>query len=107
MPQPLYPLSPARIGNSSGFRLPASFYRDHPEFVNATGQVQVIAKDTLLVKLERVDTLAYESEDDLMLSLFLDIITKAALRDPSHLEAYTEAMAQEDDDLLTGIEIDP
>ena len=43
-----YNLSPAKIGNSSGFRLPVSFYHDHPQFTNATGWVEVVADDTLL-----------------------------------------------------------
>ena len=34
-----YPIAPARIGNAAGFRLPASFYRDRPQFVNASGWV--------------------------------------------------------------------
>jgi antitoxin PrlF len=37
-----YPLAPAKIGNAEGFRLPASFYRDRPQFVNATGWVEVL-----------------------------------------------------------------
>ena len=43
-----YNLSPAKIGNSSGFRLPVSFYHDHPQFTNATGWLEVVADDTLL-----------------------------------------------------------
>ena len=103
-----YSLAPAKIGNSSGFRLPVSFYRDHPRFANATGWVEVLADDTLLIKLEPVEV---ESESDvenneLMLSLFLDFITKDALKNSDRLEAYTEAMAQDDDELLEGVEID-
>jgi antitoxin PrlF len=52
MTNPTYPLAPAKIGNASGFRLPASFYRDHPQFVNATGWVEVLSDNTVLVKLE-------------------------------------------------------
>jgi antitoxin PrlF len=40
-----YPLTPAKIGNAAGFRLPASFYRDHPQFVNATGWIEVLSDD--------------------------------------------------------------
>ena len=101
-----YTLSPAKIGNSSGFRLPASFYRDNPQFANATGWVEVVATDTLLIKLEPI---ASESEDDgdgLMLSLFLDFITKDALKHSDRLEAYTDAMEKDDDELLAGVELD-
>jgi antitoxin PrlF len=103
-----YSLAPAKIGNSSGFRLPVSFYRDYPRFANATGWVEVLADDTLLIKLEPVtnEPESDEENNELMLSLFLDFITKDALKNSDHLEAYTEAMAQDDDELLEGVEID-
>ena len=101
-----YTLSPAKIGNSAGFRLPASFYRDNPQFANAMGWVEVVAKDTLLVKLEPSPLETEDEENELMLSLFLDFITKDALKHSDRLEAYTEAMAQDDDELLVGVELD-
>jgi hypothetical protein len=36
----------ARIGNSSGLRLPAAFCRDHPQFTGAAGQVEVLSDNT-------------------------------------------------------------
>ena len=101
-----YTLSPAKIGNSAGFRLPASFYRDNPQFANATGWVEVVAKDTLLIKVEPHTFEDEDDSNDLMLSLFLDFITKDALKYSDRLEAYTEAMAQDDDELLAGVELD-
>ena len=105
----IYTLSPTKIGNSSGFRLPVSFYRDNPQFTNATGWVEVLTDNTLLIKLEPPTSEPDEEEadDGLMLSLFLDFLTKDALKNSDHLEAYTEAMSQEDDELLAGVEIDP
>jgi antitoxin PrlF len=42
-----------------------------------------------------------------MLSLFLDFLTKQALLNPdAELEAYTEAMAAEDEELMAGVELD-
>lgn len=104
-----YTLSPTKIGNSSGFRLPASFYRENPQFINATGWVEVLTDNTLLVKLEPPTSEANQEEADnsLMLSLFLDFISKDALKNSDHLEAYTEVMSTEDDELLAGVEIDP
>ena len=46
-----YRVTPARIGNSSGLRLPAAFYRDHPQFAGAAGQVEVLDDSTLLLPL--------------------------------------------------------
>jgi antitoxin PrlF len=62
------PLAPAKIGNVSGFRLPDSFYRNHPQFVNAIGWAEVLSNDTVLVKLE--PQLLEPDSEDLMLSLF-------------------------------------
>ena len=105
----IYTLSPSKIGNSSGFRLPVSFYRDNPQFTNATGWVEVLTDNTLLIKLEPPTSEPEEEEadDSLMLSLFLDFVTKDALKNSDHLEAYTEAMSQEDDELLAGVEVEP
>jgi antitoxin PrlF len=72
--------------------------------VNATGWVEVLNDNTLLIRLEP-QPIEPES-DDLMLSLFLDLVTKDALTNPEHLEAYTEEMADEDDELLAGVIID-
>ncbi len=46
-----YRVTPARIGNSSGLRLPAAFYRDHPQFAGAAGQVEVLDDSTLLLRV--------------------------------------------------------
>ncbi len=103
MTNPTYPLAPAKIGNAFGFRLPASFYRDHPQFVNAAGWVEVLSDDTVLVKLEPQPVEPESDSDDLMLSLFLYLVTKDALTNSEHLEAYTEEMADDDDELLAGV----
>ena len=106
MTNPTYPLAPAKIGNAAGFRLPASFYRDHPQFVNATGWAEVLSDNTVLVRLEPQPVEPESDAEDLMLSLFLDFITKDALTHPEQLEAYTAEMADEDDELLTGVVLD-
>ena len=103
MTNPTYPLAPAKIGNAAGFRLPASFYRDHPQFVNATGWAEVLSDNTVLVRLEPQPVEPESDAEDLMLSLFLDFITKDALTNPEHLEAYTAEMADQDDELLAGV----
>jgi hypothetical protein len=38
-----------------------------------------------------------------MLSLFLDFLMKQSLSDASEIEAYTEAMSTEDDELMAGV----
>ena len=102
-----YRVTPARIGNSSGLRLPAAFYRDHPQFAGAAGQVEVLSDDTLLLRLESQEQQDSEAEEEsLMLGLFLDFLSRQALTAEGGPVAYTEAMAAEDDDLLAGVSVE-
>jgi antitoxin PrlF len=95
----------AQIGNASGFRLSARFFKENPQFTGAKGAVEVIGPDTLLVRLQTQSS--EEAEDELILSLFLDFLMKNALANPdSELEAYTSAMSSEDDELLAGVVVD-
>ncbi len=104
MPNKRYKAAWARIGNGAGFRLSADFFKDNPQFTEASGAVEVINSDTLLVRLQ-LQSLEQE-KDELMLSLFLDFLMEDALRNPDELESYTEAMAAEDDELIAGVVLD-
>lgn len=100
-----YKTSWAKIGNSAGFRVTGGFFKDNPQFEGASGEVEVIDSDTLLVRLKSQDL--EQAEDQLMLSLFLDFLTKRALVNPeTELETYTAEMAAEDDELIAGVELD-
>jgi len=102
-----YRVTPARIGNSSGLRLPAAFYRDHPQFAGAAGQVEVLSDDTLLLRLESPEQQDSEAEEEgLMLGLFLDFLSRQALSAEGGSVPYTEAMAAEDEELLAGVTVD-
>lgn len=99
-----YNTSWSKIGNSSGFRVENSFFKDNPQFAGASGEVQVINSDTLLVRLQPKEL--EQEKDELMLSLFLDFLMENALSNPDELESYTEAMAAEDDELIAGVILD-
>lgn len=102
-----YRVTPARIGNSSGLRLPAAFYRDHPQFSGAAGQVEVLSDDTLLLRLDPVQPEEPETEEDsLLVGLFLDFLSRQALATDAGPMPYTEAMAAEDEELLAGVSVD-
>lgn len=47
-----------------------------------------------------------QREDDLMLSLYLDFLTKQTLSNPNELEEYTRSMADEDEALIAGVIVD-
>ena len=100
-----YPVSPAKIGNQDGYRLPRAFSKDHPELVGASGHVEVLDENTLLVRLNPVEKTEGD-KDDVMMSLFLDFLMKSAIEEPNSLVAYTENMSQEANELLAGVEID-
>ena len=80
-----YPVSPAKIGSQDGYRLPRAFSKDHPELVGASGHVEVLNENTLLVRLNPVEK-TEEDRDDVMMSLFLDFLMKSAIEEPSSLE---------------------
>ncbi len=102
-----YRVTPARIGNSSGLRLPAAFYRDHPQFAGAAGQVEVLDDSTLLLRLDpEQQQEGVAEEESLMLGLFLDFISRQALTTDPGPVLYTEAMAADDDELLDGVTVD-
>ena len=102
-----YRVTPARIGNSSGLRLPAAFYRDNPQFAGAAGQVEVLDDSTLLLRLDPAQQQeVVEEEESLMLGLFLDFLSRQALATDPGPVLYTEAMAADDDDLLAGVTVD-
>jgi len=102
-----YRVTPTRIGNSSGLRLPAAFYRDHPQFAGAAGLVEVLDDRTLLLRLEPEEQQQGEAEEDtLMLGLFLDFLSRQALTADQGPVLYTEAMAADDDELLAGVTVD-
>jgi antitoxin PrlF len=102
-----YRVTAARIGNSSGLRLSAAFYRDHPQFAGAAGHVEVLDDNTLLLRLEPKEQQQAEAEEDsLMLGLFLDFLSRQALASDQGPVLYTEAMAADDDELLAGVTVD-
>jgi len=67
----------------------------------------VLKDSTLPLRRDPVASQGQEDEDDcLMLGLILDFLTRQALTDPDGPVLYSEAMAAEDEDLLTGVIVD-
>jgi antitoxin PrlF len=104
MPNKQYRTTWAKIGNASGFRMSAGFFKDYPRFKEAEGAVEVIAPNTLLVRLQPREI--EQQEEELMLSLYLNFLTEQALLNPEEVEAYTEEMVAEDEELMAGVEIE-
>lgn len=100
-----YSVSPAKIGSQDGYRLPRAFSKDYPELVNASGHVEVINENTLLVRLDPAHKVE-EDEDSVMMSLFLDFLMTSAIEKSDSLVAYTSEMSEEVNELLAGVELD-
>jgi len=102
-----YRVSRAQIGNFSGLRLPAAFCRGHPHIQGAPGQVEVLGGNTLLLRLEpQVEGDTDPEDETLLLGLFLDFLTRQALRGDHGPRLYAETMAADDEALLAGVEVD-
>ena len=69
--------------------------------------MEVLDGTTLLLRLEPQVQENKEPEDEsLLLGLFLDFLTRQALKGDPGPHSYTEAMAADDDALLAGVEVD-
>lgn len=101
-----YTISPAKIGNQDGFRFPRAFSKDHPQLVNASGEVEVIDKNTLLIHLNSSNLETEEEEESLIMGLFLDFLMKTAVNQPETLVPYTEVMGAEIDQLLADVTVE-
>lgn len=98
-----YSIRSTKIGNSAGFRLPAEFYREHPQFANADGWIEVLSPNTAIVRIVPPDD--EEEEDSLMMRLFLDFAMAEALKNNT-LRPYTVEMSEAVHKLIDGVELE-
>ncbi len=105
-PNKNYSISPAKIGNQDGFRLPRAFSKDYPHLVAAGGYVEVLDDNTLLVRLNPNETSEEEDSESVTMSLFLDTLMKESIKDPSSLVPYTEEMSEEISELLSDVTVE-
>jgi antitoxin PrlF len=98
-----YSIRSTKIGNSAGFRLPAEFYREHPQFANANGWIEVLSPDTAIVRI--VPQFDDDAEDSLLMSLFLDFALTEALKNNT-LQPYTTEMSEAAHKLIEGVELE-
>ena len=99
-----YSIRSTKIGNSAGFRLPAEFYREYPQFTNANGWIEVLSPDTAILRIVPQLSDDEDSEDSVLMRLFLDFAMKEGLK--SHtLQPYTERMSEAAHQLIAGVEL--
>ncbi len=100
-----YNIRSTKIGNSAGFRLPAEFYREHPQFANADGWIEVLSSDTAIVRIIPKSDDNEDEEDSLMMRLFLDFAMTEALKNNT-LRPYTTEMSETARQLIEGVELE-
>ncbi len=103
----IYNLRSTKIGNSAGFRLPADLYREHPQFVNADGWIEVLSDNTAILHIEPLlmDGESEEDEDSLMMRLFLDFALTESLKN-NDLLPYTIEMSTVARKLISDVVLD-
>ncbi|RCJ18031.1 hypothetical protein A6770_33355 [Nostoc minutum NIES-26] len=90
-----------KIGNSAGFRLPAEFYQEHPQFANADGWIEVLSPDTAILRIvPQLD----DAEDSVLMRLFLDFAMTEALKNNT-LQPYTIKMSEAARKLIADVEL--
>ncbi len=100
-----YKIRSTKIGNSAGFRLPAEFYREHPQFANTSGRIEVLSADTAIVKIIPELVNDEDEEESLMMRLFLDFAMTEALKNNT-LQPYTTEMSEAAHKLIEGVELE-
>ncbi|QLE54451.1 hypothetical protein [Nostoc sp. TCL26-01] len=100
-----YSIRSTKIGNSAGFRLPSEFYREYPQFANADGWIEVLAPDTAILRIVPKQSDDKDSEDSVLMRLFLDFAITEALKNNT-LQPYTTEMSEAAHKLTAGVELD-
>ncbi|MEA5593440.1 hypothetical protein [Rivularia sp. UHCC 0363] len=100
-----YRIRSTKIGNSTGFRLPADFYREHPQFTNASGWIEVLSPDTAILRIIPESDDDDSEEDSLMMRLFLDFAMTEALKNNT-LVPYTAEMSKAARELIESVELE-
>ncbi len=100
-----YKIRSTKIGNSAGLRLPAEFYREHPQFANASGWIEVLSADTAIIKIIPPSVDEEDEEESLMMRLFLDFAVTEALKNNT-LQPYTAEISEAAHKLIEGVELE-
>ncbi|OBQ19959.1 hypothetical protein [Anabaena sp. AL93] len=100
-----YNIRSTKIGNSAGFRLPADFYREHPQFANADSWIEVLSPDTAIVRIAPQLNDDEDAEDSLLMRLFLDFATKESSKNNT-LQPYTTEMSETAHKLIEGVQLE-
>lgn len=104
-----YPVTPARIGNSRGYRIDASLFQAHPEMHEGSFEAVYLGAGTLLVR-ERVATprrgRRCGSDADPVVAAYLAWTERGMTERPGLLRTMTEREFELAEALVAGVEVD-
>ena len=93
------------VGNSRGMRLPAGFFRAHPEFTGKV-QVTVVADGAVLVSAKTpVRRKTKDNESNPLLTSFLQFMEKQMAEHPEDIVAADAAQLRRIGKLVEGVEL--
>ena len=94
-----------QVGNSRGMRLPAGFFKAHPEFEGKV-KVTVVADGAILVSAKPVaKRKSKDDESDPVVASFLQFIEKQMTAHPEDIVAADAAQLRRIGKLVKGIEV--
>lgn len=104
-----YPVTPARIGNSRGFRIDASLFQAHPEMHEGSFEAAYLGAGTLLVRpratgprrARRVD-----DEADPVMAAYLAWTERTMTEQPDLLRPMTQREFAVAEALVAGVTVD-
>ena len=94
-----------QVGNSRGMRLPAGFFKAHPEFEGKV-KVTVVADGAILVSAKpAAKRKSKDDESDPVVASFLKFMEKQMTEHPEDIAAADAAQLRRTGELVKGIEV--
>lgn len=103
---PTFKAAPARIGNSRGFRVDASIFRQHPELIRGSFEAAYIGDGTVLIRRTAPGAQEGSSGVDPVVAAYLAWTEQAMLREPGLLRPMTSREFQIAEALVGDVAVD-
>jgi antitoxin PrlF len=101
-----YRATPARVGNSQGFRMDAALFQDHPELRDGTYEAAYLGTGTILVRPRAAAPRRVSSDVDPVMAAYLAWTERTMTAEPELLRPMTARELQIAERLVAGVEVD-